>query len=49
MMRGVGRQTNMFGFPEPPLAMYNPSWVAGMGRVVKVDSSWLMLMIMFAF
>ena len=49
MMIEVGRQTNMFGYPEPPLAMYNPSWVAGMGRVVKVDSSWLMLMIMFAF
>ena len=56
MMLEVGRQTNMFGFPEPELEenplenkMYNPTWVAGMGRVVKVDSSWLMLMIMFAF
>ncbi len=49
MMIEVGRQTNMFGFPEPPLEMYNPTWVAGMGRVVKVDSSWLMLMIMFTF
>jgi hypothetical protein len=46
----------MFGFPEPELEedpennkMYNPTWVAGMGRVVSIDSSWLMFMVLFAF
>ncbi len=49
MMLEFGSQKNMFGYPEPPISMYNPTWVAGMGRVVKVDSNWLMFMIMFAF
>lgn len=44
-----GKQDNLFGYPEPPNQMYNPDWVAGMGRVVDIDSDWFMLMIMFAF
>lgn len=43
------RQDNLFGYPEPPPFMYNPDWVAGMGRVVSVDSDWFMFMMMFAF
>ena len=49
LMVEYGRQDNLFGYPEPPERMYNPSWAAGMGRVVSVDSSWLMFMVMFAF
>ncbi|HIA29086.1 MAG TPA: hypothetical protein EYN81_02205 [Candidatus Marinimicrobia bacterium] len=44
-----GYQNNLFGYPEPPPIMYNPDWVAGMGRVVNVDSDWHMFMVMFAF
>ncbi|MFQ6675312.1 MAG: hypothetical protein ACE5LH_03090 [Fidelibacterota bacterium] len=44
-----GNQDNLFGFPEPVPNMYNPDWVAGMGRVVSIDSSWFMFMVMFAF
>jgi len=42
-------QDNLFGFPEPGPNMYNPDWVAGMGRTVNVDSYWHMFMVMFAF
>jgi hypothetical protein len=42
-------QDNLFGFPEPGANMYNPDWVAGMGRTVNVDSNWHMFMVMFAF
>ncbi len=42
-------QDNLFGFPEPAPNMYNPDWVAGMGRTVNVDSDWHMFMVMFAF
>ncbi len=42
-------QQNLWGFPEPPPLMYNPDWVAGMGRIVNVDSNWHMIMFMFAF
>ena len=48
-MLEYGRQDNLFGYPEPPERMYNPNWAAGMGRVVSVDSRWLMIMVMFAF
>ena len=44
-----GSQDNLFGFPEPPPFMYNPDWVAGMGRTVNVDPDWHMFMVMFAF
>ncbi len=44
-----GSQDNLFGFPEPTPDMYNPDWVAGMGRTVNVDSDWHMFMVMFAF
>lgn len=44
-----GTQDNLFGFPEPGANMYNPDWVAGMGRTVNVDSYWHMFMVMFAF
>ncbi len=43
------KQDNLFGFPEPAPNMYNPDWVAGMGRTVNVDSDWHMFMVMFAF
>ena len=49
MMVEYGRQDNLFGYPEPQVEMYNPSWAAGMGRVVSIDSNWLMFMVMFAF
>ena len=44
-----GVQENLFGFPEPDEHMYNPAWVAGMGRVVDIDSNWFMIMVMFVF
>ena len=48
-MLEYGRQDNLFGYPEPSVEMYNPSWAAGMGRVVSVDLRWLMIMVMYAF
>ncbi|MEE9190978.1 MAG: hypothetical protein V3U16_09435 [Candidatus Neomarinimicrobiota bacterium] len=49
LMLEYGWQNNLFGYPEPSETLYNPNWAAGMGRVVSIDTTWLMFMVMFAF